>query len=227
MIIVSELGDKTFFISAIMAMKHSRLTVFLAANSAMALMTVLSVGLGIATSIISQEIIHYLSVVLFLGFGLKLLWDGYKMTDEEGKEELENVQNTITKKDQQSYGEHQQLQTTEDPETGIIKPPSSLPFKVRLKRRCMHIVSLVFIETFVMALVAEMGDRSQITTIVLAARESCLGVALGAFLGHTVCNTIAVLGGRIVAAMISVKTVTIIGGLTFLVFALTSALFNQ
>lgn len=41
-IIVSELGDKTFFIAAIMAMKHPRLTVFMGAIMALALMTILS-----------------------------------------------------------------------------------------------------------------------------------------------------------------------------------------
>jgi len=41
-IVVSELGDKTFFIAAIMAMRHSRITVFTGAISALALMTVLS-----------------------------------------------------------------------------------------------------------------------------------------------------------------------------------------
>jgi hypothetical protein len=41
-IIVSELGDKTFFIAAIMAMRHPRVTVFLGAIGALALMTVLS-----------------------------------------------------------------------------------------------------------------------------------------------------------------------------------------
>lgn len=41
-IIVSELGDKTFFIAAIMAMRHPRVTVFAGAISALALMTVLS-----------------------------------------------------------------------------------------------------------------------------------------------------------------------------------------
>ncbi|PIO57228.1 hypothetical protein TELCIR_21368, partial [Teladorsagia circumcincta] len=41
-IIVSELGDKTWFIAVIMAMRHSRLTVFSGAMGALALMTVLS-----------------------------------------------------------------------------------------------------------------------------------------------------------------------------------------
>lgn len=41
-IVVSELGDKTFFIAAIMAMRHPRLIVFTGAITALALMTVLS-----------------------------------------------------------------------------------------------------------------------------------------------------------------------------------------
>ena len=39
---MSELGDKTFFIAAILAMRHSRLLVFGGAISALGLMTVLS-----------------------------------------------------------------------------------------------------------------------------------------------------------------------------------------
>ena len=44
---VSELGDKTFFIAAILAMRNNKLTVFLAAVSALAVMTVLSALLGL------------------------------------------------------------------------------------------------------------------------------------------------------------------------------------
>ena len=41
-IIVSEIGDKTFFIAAIFAMKHARSTVFTGAIGALGLMTFLS-----------------------------------------------------------------------------------------------------------------------------------------------------------------------------------------
>ena len=39
---MSELGDKTFFIAAILAMRHSRMLVFGGAIAALGLMTVLS-----------------------------------------------------------------------------------------------------------------------------------------------------------------------------------------
>ncbi len=41
-IIVSELGDKTFFIAAIMAMRHPRMVVYMGAMGALGLMTVMS-----------------------------------------------------------------------------------------------------------------------------------------------------------------------------------------
>ena len=39
-ILVTELGDETFIIAAIMAMRHARLTVYAGAMSALGLMTV-------------------------------------------------------------------------------------------------------------------------------------------------------------------------------------------
>ena len=42
MIIVSELGDKTFFIAAIMSMRHSRVVVLAGALGALVAMTILS-----------------------------------------------------------------------------------------------------------------------------------------------------------------------------------------
>lgn len=46
MIIISELGDKTFLIAALMAMSHPRGVVFSAAFGALLVMSVLSAALG-------------------------------------------------------------------------------------------------------------------------------------------------------------------------------------
>jgi putative Ca2+/H+ antiporter (TMEM165/GDT1 family) len=45
-ILASEIGDKTFFIAAIMAMRNPRVTVFLGAAGALAAMTMLSAAMG-------------------------------------------------------------------------------------------------------------------------------------------------------------------------------------
>ena len=98
-IIVSELGDKTFFIAAIMAMRHSRVIVFTGAISALGLMTVLSVFLGYATTIIPRKYTFYISTALFAIFGLKMLKEGYDMDPNEGQEELEEVSAELKKKE--------------------------------------------------------------------------------------------------------------------------------
>uniref|UniRef100_A0A8C7BI85 GDT1 family protein n=1 Tax=Neovison vison TaxID=452646 RepID=A0A8C7BI85_NEOVI len=57
-----------------------------------------------------------------------------------------------------------------------------------------------------------------------ARAEDPYGVAVGGTVGHCLCTGLAVIGGRMIAQKISVRTVTIIGGIVFLAFAF-SALF--
>ena len=80
MIVLSELGDKTFFIAAIMAMKHPRWTVFIGATSALGVMHVLSALFGFAITVIPRLYTYYLSSFLFAVFGIKMLREGWKMS---------------------------------------------------------------------------------------------------------------------------------------------------
>jgi len=224
-ILVSEIGDKTFFIAAIMAMRHPRWTVFSAAISALIIMTLLSVFLGMATTIIPKTYTHYVSIVLFVIFGIKMLKEGYFMTEEESREEYEEVQKSLSERESKDSKDTEYIlnsSTTEDPETGVIRSVSGVSFLTRIKRRLMVCFSLVFLETLTMTFVAEWGDRSQITTIILAAREDAIGVTLGAIIGHSICSAIAVIGGRALAQLISVRTVTLIGGVVFVIFAFSA-----
>jgi hypothetical protein len=67
MIIATEIGDKTFFIAAIMAMQYSRTVVFGGAISALAVMTVLSAALGFALpNVLPRQYTHYLGAVSML-----------------------------------------------------------------------------------------------------------------------------------------------------------------
>lgn len=48
------------------------------------------------------------------------------------------------------------------------------------------------------------------------------GVTLGAIAGHTMCTSVAVVGGRLLALKISQRTVATVGGCLFLCFAMNS-----
>lgn len=67
-------------------------------------------------------------------------------------------------------------------------------------------ISRIFIQSFTLTFLAEWGDRSQLTTIILGAREDVYGVIVGGILGHSLCTGVAVLGGRMIAQKISVRT---------------------
>jgi len=215
-IIVSELGDKTFFIAAIMAMRHSRVVVFLGAIAALGLMTVLSVFLGYATTVIPRKYTFYISTALFALFGLKMLKEGYDMDPNEGQEELEEVSAELKKKE----AELQSMETN-DVETGVIR---SQLRRTGITRVFTRLCSPIFLQAFTLTFLAEWGDRSQLTTIILGSRENPLGVSIGGTIGHALCTGLAVMGGRLVAQKISVRTVTLVGGVVFLIFA-ASALF--
>ena len=97
LITLSELGDKTFFIGAILAMRHPRLWVFLGVTTALAAMTLLSVWIGQLASFFPKHYVQGIAVALFIGFGLKLLYDASRMSrketlDGEQAEALEAVE---------------------------------------------------------------------------------------------------------------------------------------
>ena len=75
-VLASELGDRTFIVTTILAMKHSKIAVFLGAMSAATLMISVSGLIGISSTLIRQDIVHFLSIGLFLFFGLQMLVEG-------------------------------------------------------------------------------------------------------------------------------------------------------
>ncbi|CAF2092854.1 unnamed protein product [Rotaria magnacalcarata] len=223
-IVVSELGDKTFFIAAILAMRHSRLVVYAGAMGALGAMTVLSALLGnIVTNFVPRIYTFYISSILFAGFGMKMLKDGYGMSPDETAEEYEEVQQEVDKaeatSDLESGDGNETIDSSPKANQQVLTSKSFVTKIVTIIRRY---ISSILIQSFIMTFLAEWGDRSQITTIVLAASENLLGVIVGGTIGHGLCTGLAVIGGRFIAQKISVKTVTLVGGVVFLAFAVSA-----
>ncbi|KAF6170028.1 hypothetical protein GIB67_042833 [Kingdonia uniflora] len=196
MILVSEIGDETFIIAALMAMRHPKSIVLSGALTALIVMTVLSTGLGrIVPNLISRKHTNSAATVLYAFFGLRLLYIAWRSDSKSSaKKEMEEVEEKL--------------------ESG--------QGKTAYRRFFSRFCTPIFLESFVLTFLAEWGDRSQIATIALATHKNALGVAVGAIFGHTICTSVAVVGGSMLASKISQGTVATIGGLLFLGFSLSS-----
>jgi putative Ca2+/H+ antiporter (TMEM165/GDT1 family) len=196
MILVSEMGDETFIIAAIMAMRHPRVVVFSGAIAALSIMTVLGVALGLVVpNLISKDTVSKAAFVLYTFFGCRLLYIAWKA------DPAATMQEEVSEVEEKLGG-------------GLGPKPPAGPLRRALNRVCTPI----FLEAFILTFLAEWGDRSQIATIGLAASEDPFGVTLGGVLGHAVCTGAAVLGGKHMATLVSERAVAITGGALFVLF---------
>ncbi|WP_013323426.1 TMEM165/GDT1 family protein [Gloeothece verrucosa] len=198
LITISELGDKTFFIAVILSMRHSRRLVLSAVIAALASMTLLSVLMGQAISFLPKHYIHWAEIALFLGFGLKLIYDASQMPSQS--------QGTVIKEAAEA----------------VDQIPQSGNRLTKLLARYPQIG--IWLQAFSMTFLAEWGDRTQISTIALASSYNVIGVTTGAILGHGICSVIAVIGGKLVAGRISERTITFVGGILFLIFGVVAGI---
>lgn len=248
MILVSEVGDKTFLVAALMAMKHDRMVVFSAAFGALLVMTVLSAVLGHAVpTLIPKRLTSLLAAGLFFVFGAKLLREGMQMDPHEGVgAEMHEVEQELAAKEKE-LGSQNGNMSADALEMGLngrstrskgrlgspARSPSESPsrhpsrksdsmggFLYGASNLCGLLLSPVWVQTFVMTFLGEWGDRSQIATIAMAAGQDYWWVTLGATVGHAICTGVAVIGGRAIAGRVSMKVVTVGGAVAFLIFGL-------
>ncbi|KAF4914842.1 GCR1-dependent translation factor 1 [Colletotrichum viniferum] len=246
MILVSEVGDKTFLVAALMAMKHDRMVVFSAAFGALLVMTVLSAVLGHAVpTLIPKHITSFLAAALFFVFGAKMLREGLGMDPNEGvTAELHEVERELAEKekegkrrgsavspyalemglnDRKSRSKSRFPSPPRSPSTSPTRSLSPGPGGLRgslqgLNNLLSLLLSPAWVQTFVMTFLGEWGDRSQIATIAMAAGQDYWWVILGAMVGHCICTGAAVIGGRAIAGRVSLKVVTVGGAVAFLIF---------
>jgi putative Ca2+/H+ antiporter (TMEM165/GDT1 family) len=169
MIIVSEIGDKTFLIAALMAMSHPRLPIFIAAFLSLVVMTLLSASIGhLVQDAIGRKWTNIAASILFLGFGIRMLLDGYRMPEgnESVKEEIMQVEQELQDKGPVDEEKGQ----TGEPQT-VIEASYITRFIVGVQNLLALLCNPVFAQTFIMTFLGEWGDRSQIATIALAARQ--------------------------------------------------------
>ncbi|XAR70230.1 hypothetical protein NMG60_11027017 [Bertholletia excelsa] len=198
LIFFSELGDKTFFIAALLAARNSGATVFIGTFGALAAMTIISVVLG--------RTFHYVDGVLpfrfgdtdlpiddiaaaclLVYFGVSTLLEAASSDGLKGEEEQKEAELAVSEFSGNG--------------AGILSTANTV------------------ISIFLLVFIAEWGDKSFFSTIALAAASSPPGVIAGALAGHAVATLLAVTGGSLLGTFLSEKVIAYIGGVLFLVFA--------
>jgi len=210
---VSEIGDKTFFIAAILAAggssagegQNQKLLTFIGAIGALIVMTLLAVALGQIFHAVPDvaggvPIDDYVSIFAFGFFGVKLLSDAVQMQDDGSLlEEREEAEEEVK---------------------------SALPSWMSGGAATIVIPPLV-LQAFVLVFAAEIGDRSFISAAALSAQggfEAATEVFIGGISAHALATLGAVLVGDVIAKYVTEKQLAYIGGSLFLIFAATSAL---
>lgn len=214
-IFVSGIGDKSFFITAVMATKYSKLFVFISAVSSLTLMGYISVQMGLTLpNYVSSYWIDITAVIIFIVIGLKMIIDGSKMNDKNEKDKLEEVSREIDK----------EILKDKDNEsvtlTDYIIKDSNNDEKNNTNSN-MEAVK-IFGQTFVLVFLSELGDKSQISTIYLSANSNPNIIFCAVVLAQILLTVIAIIGGKLIAERISEKTLNIIAGAMFLAFGVIS-----
>lgn len=189
MIIVSEIGDKTFLIAAILAMRHARAFVFAGAFGSLVVMSILSAAMGhLLPTLIPRKWTQLAAAGLFIVFGAKMLQEARGMESGTGKiqEEMREAEEEIEGDDAEhdgtglpSAGLHsgQVIPLEEMEEGGRSHSPGSRSATLAARTSwgegarnfCSLFLGPVFVQSFVLTFLGEWGDRSQIATIALGA----------------------------------------------------------
>merc|ERR1712216_254948 len=228
MILAPEIGDKTFFIAAVMAMTHSRPTVWSGSVFALAVMTALSALLGaVAPNVLNKTTTHYIATGLFFLFGARSIYEQTIGYDANSESELEEVEKALSKKSSTL----QRRRSTRQSSTKTSAAAAAKTTTPRGGGGGQNILSVVFSpifpQAFLMTFLAEWGDRSQIATIALAADYDPLGVTIGGVCGHAACTSAAVLGGKRMAGAISERMVGLCGGVLFVAFGVHALIVGE
>ena len=193
-ITLAELGDKTFFMALILAVRHRARWVFVGAFAALTAVTLISLGLGYGLrELLPQAVVPWLAAVLFLVFGVKLLLDAQGMAADAAREEAEEAEEVVNAAE------------TRGPLTSAWA---------------------VIWEAFALVFIAELGDRTQFTTIFLATAParvfSFAGLLAGTLLGHAFVTWLAVGAGKWIGQRVNERLLYRLSGGLFLVFALAA-----
>lgn len=200
----AELFDKTFFITMLLAMKHENFltAVFVGCFAALVAHVGLAAVLGYGMSrIVSTRTLEFAAAALYFMFALMYAND-WRTASDDSLGALEEAQETLDAEDELK------------PLKGNVSGSGQ-----KVLTEALRILSLGFTSTFI----AEFGDRTQFAMIGQHASQPIIPVCIGSTIAFFFLCAVATACGAFLSNMaVTERSVAMIGGLSFLLFAIVS-----
>lgn len=226
LIFISEIGDNTFIIALIFSLKFGMLNSLVISSVTLILLNAFWLFVGASLNLIMYDyLIRWGATCLFFVFATIMLIDGLKMDNkliiDEVKEKEEEIENKMIDENKDQDNENKESKENllpkdkEKNETDKINTQESDVLHVKKGRLTWSIIW-----SYSMSLVvAECGDKSQITAITISATYDFKGVLIGSSIAFFIAILIAVSIGQFFSKHVSEKMVVLTGAALFYLYA--------
>jgi putative Ca2+/H+ antiporter (TMEM165/GDT1 family) len=151
-------------------MKHDRCKVFFPAIATMAGLHLMSVAFGTLFPLLfSRNAIVYFSIILFIVFGVMMLYEAYYVEVKKSEDKVKELEDTLLNKPESP-------QDTISTSAAIV---ASNPEHQKKDAGTQLFCANPYLHLVVLLFLADWGDRCQISAIVLTATHNVWGVAAG------------------------------------------------
>jgi putative Ca2+/H+ antiporter (TMEM165/GDT1 family) len=182
--------------------------------------------------LVYRSYVEWFAIASFLLLGGWLIYEGYekeyKTVDQELKEYIHEQENEEDSHDAEKNAQVGKKNNTNGDNNFLPNPiekKQDLALNSNLKegfingkeKKSNQSTAWILFTTIILA---EFGDRSQISAVLISAAYNFYGVLIGSTLAHIVCIIIAIYMGVYLSQYLSEKQMNIFGGVLFILFAI-------
>jgi putative Ca2+/H+ antiporter (TMEM165/GDT1 family) len=195
-IFLSEIADRTFILVLIYSLKMHWVPLILTSLFAMYFMNLLAIVAGYTVILlVPRSLIDWIGFFCFLLFGIFCVYEGLNMESKSVTEEYE-----------------EEIQRTESNYLLVSDENKDQNNKESTWKLCL--------ELFGFLCLSEFGDKSELSTVTIAAVYNIYGVLIGTMLAYFCAIAIAAFLGHWAGKFLTEKMMNIIGGILFIGFAI-------
>jgi putative Ca2+/H+ antiporter (TMEM165/GDT1 family) len=214
-IFLSEIVDKTFILLIFFSTKIPKLELFFIASSSLVTMNISAVVIGFMVPILFYRwLVEWVALISFLFMGVFLFYDNSQKKNKTIDEKLKK------------YKKKHDLDFEYESDCFSINSRNILNLSARTdleehlisreKVKSPHVeLGWMILTTIVLA---EFGDRSQISAILISASFNFWGVLIGSCSAHLTCIIIAIFIGFWLGSYLDEKQMNYVGAMMFLLF---------